>query len=72
MCQNILVISRERKKFKTAQKTSQQIIKVATRNEWLDELIRSLSEKLMLRQKYKLRTQVKVAKRISCRDIKMS
>ena len=72
MCHDILVISLEREKFKTEQMTSRQKIEVATRNGWLDELTRSLSEKLMLRKKYKLKTPVEVATRISCHDIKMS
>ena len=42
------------------------------RNGWLDELTRSLSEKLMLQQKYKMKTPIEAAIRISCRDIKMS
>ena len=72
MCHDILVISRERERLKIAQTTSRQKIEVATRNGWLDELTRSLSEKLMLRLKYKLKAPVEVATRISCRDIKMS
>ena len=50
MCHDILVISREREKFKTAQMTSRHGL-----NE-LNELTRSLSEKLMLQQKYNLKT----------------
>ena len=72
MCHDILVISCEREIFKIAQKTSQQKIEVMTRKGWLDELTRSLSEKLMLRQKYKLKTPVEVVTRISSHDIKMS
>ena len=56
MCHDILVINREREKFKTAQMTSRQKIVVTARNGWLNELTRSLSEKLMLQQKYKLKT----------------
>ena len=56
MCHDILLISREREKFKTVQMMSRQKIEVTRRNGLLNELTRSLSEKLMLQQTYKLKT----------------
>ena len=59
MCHDIPVSSREREKFKTAQTKSRHRIEVATSKEDTSEVARSLSEKLMLRQKYKLKTPVR-------------